>query len=134
MIHDRTVSRKSRTMDSGNLRLCLLACAMGPVLVALHAGEPASAPPPPDAPALFKKHCAPCHGGDGKAGTPMAKRLGVKDLTATVLSAEQITAAIADGRKTPRGGMPAFKDKLTEEERQALAAFVRSLQALPPAQ
>jgi mono/diheme cytochrome c family protein len=119
-------------MELNSTRLFLLAAAAGVTFIGMHAAEPLPTPPPEGA-ALFKKHCAPCHGADGKAGTPMAKRLGVKDLTGSVLSAGQIADVINDGVKTPRGGMPSFKGKLTDEERQAIATFVHGLQVAPAA-
>jgi mono/diheme cytochrome c family protein len=33
-----------------------------------------------DGPALFKQHCALCHGKDGKANTPAAKDLSASSL------------------------------------------------------
>jgi len=34
-----------------------------------------------DAKATYEKSCAKCHGKDGKGGTTMGKKLGVKDYT-----------------------------------------------------
>ena len=83
-----------------------------------HAGEPA---------ALFVKACAPCHSKDGKAQTPAAKQLGVKDLSLSKLAEEQIIVQIREGKQPQQkqSKMPAFKEKLTTEEIASLVAVVK---------
>lgn len=82
-----------------------------------------------ESPALFAKHCASCHGKDGKAQTPAARKLGVKDLTLSKLPDGEVTRQLLEGRKDTRGNqkMPAFKDKLSPAEIKSLVAFVKSL-------
>ena len=75
-----------------------------------------------DAKALFARRCASCHGVDGKGQTAMGKRLGATDLTGLQSSEAAISVAIENG-KPPR--MFAFKGKLTAEQVQALAAYVK---------
>lgn len=79
-------------------------------------------------PAVFVKNCAPCHGKDGRAQTPAAKKLGVKDLTQSKFTDEQIVQAIREGKQPSKASakMPAFKDKLTAEEIKVLVAAVKS--------
>jgi mono/diheme cytochrome c family protein len=71
---------------------------------------------------LFSDHCAECHGDDGRQG-------GV-DLTDQAFmserSAEDMFATISTGQ----GQMPAF-DVLSQDERWALAAYLRSLALIP---
>jgi len=43
-----------------------------------------------DAHELFLKSCAPCHGKDGKAKAPAARKLGEKDLSLSQLTDAQI--------------------------------------------
>jgi mono/diheme cytochrome c family protein len=77
---------------------------------------------------VFEKNCAPCHGKDGKATTPAAKMLGVKDLTQSKLSDAEIEKQIIEGRQDAKGTqkMPPFKDKLSNEEIKALVKVVKS--------
>ncbi len=68
----------------------------------------------------FQAKCAACHGKDGKGSSPMAQKLGVKDLTATKLSAADIEKTILNGK----GKMTPFKGKLSDAEISALAKWV----------
>jgi cytochrome c6 len=74
-----------------------------------------------DAKTVFTTKCTVCHGADGKGTSPMAKKLGVKDLTATKLTAAEIEAMVAKGK----GKMTGFQGKLSPEEIKAVAAFVK---------
>ncbi len=74
-----------------------------------------------DAKATFAAKCTVCHGADGKGTSPMAKKLGVKDLTATKLSAAEIETMILKGK----GKMTGFEGKLSAEEVKAVAGFVK---------
>jgi len=80
-----------------------------------------------DGSALFVKNCALCHGLDGKARSAIAKKLGVKDLSVSKLSDTDIEKQIKEGSRNKRGDqiMPSFKDRLTEEEIQALIVAVK---------
>lgn len=85
----------------------------------VRAGEPSE---------LFVKNCAPCHSKDGKAQTPAAKKLGVKDLSLSKASDDEIERRIREG-KLPgekESKMPAFKDKLTAEEVKSLVEIVKA--------
>ena len=79
--------------------------------------------------ALFEQYCIPCHGPDGRARTPAARKLGVKDLTESRLTDAEIIHQITEGRKETNGKerMPAFKDKVKPAEIEALALFVKAL-------
>ena len=74
-----------------------------------------------DGKAIFGSKCASCHGPDGKGATAMGKKLGVKDLTATKLSAAEIEETIAKGR----GKMTPFGGKLQPNEIKDVAGFVK---------
>jgi cytochrome c6 len=78
--------------------------------------------------ALYLKHCAMCHGKDGKAQSPIARKLGVKDLAESKATDSEIETAVAEGRKDDKGNlkMPAFKDKLTAAETQSLVPVVKA--------
>jgi mono/diheme cytochrome c family protein len=83
----------------------------------------------PDGAALFEQYCIPCHGPDGRARTPAARKLGAKDLTESRLADPDIARQIANGTKDTAGKerMPAFKAKIAETEIAALVTFVKSL-------
>ena len=75
-----------------------------------------------DAAALYQSKCAVCHSKDGK-GSPSGKKMGAKDLAEEMKEPEQeIAEDIANGK----GKMPAFKGKLSSEEIQALAMYVKA--------
>jgi len=81
-----------------------------------------------DANDLFLKTCASCHGRDGKAQTPAAKKLGVKDLSQSTLTDAQIVQQITEGKQAGQDSskMPAFNEKLTPEEIQSLVPVVKT--------
>jgi mono/diheme cytochrome c family protein len=82
-----------------------------------------------DGAALFEQYCIPCHGPDGRARTPAARKLGAKDLTASRLPDAEIAHQIAEGKKDAGGKdrMPAFKPALGDPQIAALVEFVKSL-------
>ena len=88
--------------------------------------------PQPDAPALYRKHCATCHGNDGRAKTFKARFNKARDLTDAAWHAEasdeRLFNSIANGRGEK---MPAFKKKLSTAETEALVRFVRTLRREP---
>ena len=78
---------------------------------------------------LYSKHCAECHGKDGRAQTKKGKFSHARDLTDAKwqddVSDERIFNSIMNGRNV-RGNMPAFSDKLNQQDTDALVSFVRS--------
>jgi len=78
---------------------------------------------------LFAKQCAPCHGPDGKAQTPIARKLGVKDLTQSKLTEAEIEKQIIEGKPDDHGKekMPSFKGKLSTDEIESLITAVKEL-------
>jgi len=75
--------------------------------------------------ATFRTKCAVCHGQDG-GGSDVGKSMNVPDLRAPAvqkLSDPQLTQIISKGK----GGMPSFKNSLSEEQIHALVAHLRSL-------
>ncbi|MBL9168752.1 MAG: cytochrome c [Verrucomicrobiales bacterium] len=77
--------------------------------------------------AIFLKHCALCHGKDGKAQNPAARKLGVKDLSESKATDAEIVKQVTEGKKDDRGNlkMPGFREKLTGEEIQSLVVLVK---------
>jgi cytochrome c6 len=74
-----------------------------------------------DAPAVFASKCAACHGKDGR-GTTVGQKMGVKDITALKETEAAIATVISNGK----GKMSAYKDKLSPDEIQALAKFIKA--------
>ncbi len=81
-----------------------------------------------DGEGLFLKHCAACHGKDGKAQTPVARKLGVKDLSQSKLTDAEVEKQVVEGRRDERGNqkMPSFKGRLSPEELKSLIAAVKA--------
>ena len=79
---------------------------------------------------LFMSNCASCHGSDGKAQTPIGKKLGVKNLAESKFQTNDIKNRITLGAKNAKGElkMPPFEQKLSKPEIADLAAYVKSLQ------
>jgi cytochrome c6 len=88
----------------------------------------ARANPGPDTPAAgatFKTKCAMCHGPDG-SGSEVGKSMHVPDLRSQVVQ-KQSDAELAQIISNGKGGMPAFKDSLSEDQIHALVAHIRTL-------
>ena len=81
---------------------------------------------------VYRRYCVSCHGSDGKAKTSKGKYSHARDLTDAQwhadVSDERIFNSILNGRNQ-RGNMPAFADKLKEQEVNSLVSFVRGLKA-----
>ena len=88
----------------------------------------ARANPGPDAAAssaTFRTKCAMCHGPDG-SGSEVGKSMNVPDLRLPVvqkLADAELAQVISNGK----GGMPSFKNSLSEGQIHALVAYIRSL-------
>lgn len=79
----------------------------------------------------WSKHCAACHGKDGKGQTKAGRMAGVKDQTdaqyQATLKDDKMMKAIKEGLKEgAKEKMKPFGDKLSDEEIKALIAHVRS--------
>lgn len=85
--------------------------------------------------AIFGRACAPCHGKNGKAQTPIGRKLKVKDLTQSKTEDGQIIEQIREGKKGDDGlvRMPSFKESLKPDEIEALVRYVKSLRPRGPA-
>lgn len=78
---------------------------------------------------LYSKHCASCHGKDGRAKTFKAKFNHARNLTEPgwqeAVSDERIFNSITNGRKK----MPAFGKKITQAEIDSLVLLVRGMRS-----
>ncbi len=79
-----------------------------------------------DAPALFAENCATCHGKDGRAKTFHGRLVGAQNLTDAKWQETSSDAEIIHAIKSGPKVMPAFENKLSEAEIEALAAYVRT--------
>jgi mono/diheme cytochrome c family protein len=92
---------------------------------------PAALSAAPSAAQNYEKHCAGCHGANGKGQTRLGKKSGAKDLTDKAgvgkLSEEEVFRTIKLGRKDKKGEekMEAFGRELSDPEITALTAYVR---------
>ena len=86
-----------------------------------------------EAKTLWEKHCASCHGKDGKGETKMGRQAGVKNYTdpkfQEEFKEERAIKTIKDGL-TEKGKerMKPYADKLTDDEIKSLAAYIRTFQ------
>jgi mono/diheme cytochrome c family protein len=81
---------------------------------------------------LYSKNCMICHKDTGKGGkvTIEGKSLDPIDLTSAKVKArsdDKLLSQIKDG--SPEDGMPAFKEKLTDDQIKSLVKHLRKLQA-----
>lgn len=82
-----------------------------------------------DGPALYREHCAKCHGDDGQATTWRGYLYFARDFSDASWQERQSDARIL--RRINEGPriMPAFEQTLTLEEREALVRVVRGFRA-----
>ncbi len=85
-----------------------------------------------DAKANWTKHCAKCHGEDGKGQTVMGKKAGAKDYTDAKVQEgmkdEEMLKATKEGIKDKSGKtlMKGFGDALSDDEIKELVKHIRS--------
>ncbi len=88
--------------------------------------------------ALYQEHCTRCHGDGGLGDGPDAADLdgAVGNLTdlskMALLSDTAMYNGVTEGIGNPPDNMPSFVDELTDEQRWAVVAFVRSLALANP--
>jgi len=77
---------------------------------------------------LYNAKCASCHGKDGKGDTEMGHKTKCKDVWVPKVQAlftdAQLIDEITNG--IPEKKMPGYKDKLTDDEIKAVAAYTRA--------
>jgi mono/diheme cytochrome c family protein len=79
-----------------------------------------------DASATFKAKCAMCHGADATGNTPMGKKFNIPDLRAPEIQ-KKTQAELANAIAKGKNKMPTFEGKLTPNEVNELATYVRQL-------
>lgn len=74
---------------------------------------------------LFEAKCKSCHGIDGKGDTTIGKKVDIPSLSKTKLGTSKIVSIIESG--VPDTKMKGYKGKLSKEEIDAVAAYVKKL-------
>lgn len=82
-----------------------------------------------DGPALYKQHCAKCHGDSGHADNWRGYLYFSRNFTAPKWQAKMSDADILEEINEGPRIMPAFKEALTEDEKQALLQVIRGFGA-----
>lgn len=75
---------------------------------------------------LYRKHCASCHGNNGKSQTTKGRQTEADDLTTADVkgdSIDKIVRIISNGK----GDMPSFKKKLNTTQMTSIANYVKTL-------
>lgn len=95
---------------------------------------PSSGPVLAKARSNFEDNCTPCHGAEGKGDGPLAEALAKrpKDLTSAKELADLTDGEIFWTITKGRDPMPAFDQKLTDEERWGLVNLLRSISKTKP--
>jgi mono/diheme cytochrome c family protein len=80
--------------------------------------------------AIYERHCADCHGpegrGDGKQAISLSPRPGnLVSAQTSAKSDQDLLKIIANGR--PRTAMTGWNERLSEDEQRAVLAYIRSL-------
>jgi len=83
--------------------------------------------PAADARSSYNAKCASCHGRDGRSKTARGRRTHSRDLTDANWQNETSDERMFNSINNGRGKMPAFKKSLSENEIEALVAYVRRL-------
>jgi mono/diheme cytochrome c family protein len=76
---------------------------------------------------VFSSKCAPCHGTDGLAATPIGRALkaaSFKSPAAVKASDAELIAIVHSGKNK----MPSFQGKLGDDQIKAVVAYIRTLQ------
>jgi mono/diheme cytochrome c family protein len=82
--------------------------------------------------ATYKLKCAMCHGDDGMANTPAGKAFKAASFhdPAVVKTADADLIAIVKSGKN--GKMPAFGDKLNEDQIKSVVGYIRTMEKQEP--
>lgn len=80
--------------------------------------------------AIYERHCADCHGpegrGDGKQAISLSPRPGnLVSAQTSAKSDQDLLKIIANGR--PRTAMTGWNERLSDNEQRAVLAYIRSL-------
>jgi len=110
----------------------LIAAAVMAAAVSSAPRHPAGAAPAPDGKAIYTARCAACHQAGGTGAGPFPPLAANDDVTAA--DTASLIATVLNGRsgpirvngKTYGGAMPAWADRLSNDEIAAVLSYVRS--------
>lgn len=97
------------------------------VLAGLFQASALAAQTQPDGQALYRQHCAKCHAEDGRANTWRGYLYFARKLSNPRWQDKESDAEILKAIQQGPGRMPAFGEKLSEEELGTLVQAVRKL-------
>ena len=86
----------------------------------------------PEGASIFKRNCTMCHGPDGKGIAAMKTPDFTDPKVQASLTDKEMLDIITNGKKGT--AMPAWRDKLSQEDIRAVQAYVRSLASAKPSQ
>lgn len=97
-----------------------------------NSAKPASPPPGNDVKSFYVALCQNCHGATGRGDTKVGKLHGARDYTSAEVKAtyqeERWTKAILEGlERDGKRVMNPFREKLTQDQAKALAAFMKAM-------
>lgn len=112
------------------------AAPVEPALARAKSPAPPKTGPEREGEALYIQHCASCHGGPGSPPTVARSPLSMNASLWNRYRPYNMLRAILDGideKDGLPGGMPAFRDKLSDRELATLAAYLRATHTnMPP--
>ncbi|NOT46989.1 MAG: c-type cytochrome [Acidobacteria bacterium] len=87
---------------------------------------------PPSVPASYATNCAKCHGANGEGTKKFPELVGLTTREEDQLTPELILQIINDPKSVGRSTqMPAYRNKLSELEKQQIVSWIRSLSPQP---
>jgi mono/diheme cytochrome c family protein len=123
-------------VKSGILLLALFSVDLAFTNGASSQKRTAAKPPGISVADLFSNNCARCHGADGAGKTPLGQTYNTPDFTdpewwlknSKITSTQSLVSIVSRGK----GGMPAFRKKLTATEIRRLVDHVRRFRSHRP--
>src|SRR5688500_15868701 len=99
-------------------------------LLGIVGSSPAASPDLEQGRTIYERHCADCHGpegrGDGQRATSLSPRPGnLISAQTSAMSDQDLLKVIANGR--PRTAMTGWNERLSRQEQEAVLAYIRSL-------
>jgi mono/diheme cytochrome c family protein len=77
---------------------------------------------------IYKLKCEMCHGADGLSNTPAGKVFKAASFSDPAIVKAPDTELITVVKNGKNGKMPAYGDKLTDEQIKAVVGYIRTLQ------
>ena len=104
-----------------------VAVAAGPSLFTVLGAGKKNEAAAADAGTIYSRQCVSCHGRDGRGRTRKGRQTKARDMTNASwqddVSDERLFNSISNGR----GKMPAFRKKISENDIDALVAYIRRM-------